>query len=175
MRLRLIPLDLRVRHESLRLCAAQRVACELAFNDPEMVRQSVILANMELNRGASSFGNSCASSQARPFFRAEDVRVRALRHEMGMEDRLDHRLQPSALAPDLIAPRHLPATAGAARADDRASGTRRLAPHRSTRPRWRQRRQNPREILPLTGRIPSEFLNNHSYKGSNSQYRLSDH
>jgi hypothetical protein len=28
-----------------------------------------------------------------------------------MEDRLDHRLQPDALAHDLIAPRHLPAKA----------------------------------------------------------------
>ena len=38
--------DPRYRHESLCLCAAQRVARELAFNDPKIVRQSVILANM---------------------------------------------------------------------------------------------------------------------------------
>src|ERR1700719_3019148 len=102
--------DPRYRHESLRLCAAQRVACELAFNDPKIVRQSVILANMALDRGALVIGQQLPQ-QPGAAFRAEDVRERALRHEMGMEDRLDHRLQPNALAHDLIAPRHLPAKA----------------------------------------------------------------
>jgi len=99
--------DPRYRHESLRLCAAQRVARELAF---KIVRQSVILANMALDRGALVIWQQLRQ-QPGAAFRAEDVRVRALRHEMGMEDRLDHRLQPNALAHDLIAPRHLPAKA----------------------------------------------------------------
>ena len=30
-------------HEPLGLCAAQRVACKLAFNNPEIVRQSIDL------------------------------------------------------------------------------------------------------------------------------------
>ena len=78
-------------HEPLGLCAAQRVACKLAFNNPEIVRQSIILANMALDRGALIIRQQLRQ-QPGASFGAEDVRVWALRHEMGMEDRLDHRL-----------------------------------------------------------------------------------
>jgi hypothetical protein len=77
-------------HEPFCLCAAQLVACELAFNDPEIVRQSIILANMALDRSTLIIRQQLRQ-QPGASFGAEDVRVWALRHEMGMEDRLDHR------------------------------------------------------------------------------------
>src|SRR5436305_14542260 len=81
----------RNRHEPLGLCAAQRVACELAFNDPEIVRQSIILPNMALDRSALIVRQELRQ-QPGAAFGAEALCLWALRHEMGMEDRLDHRL-----------------------------------------------------------------------------------
>ena len=69
----------RNRDEPLGLCAAQRVACELTFDDPKIVRQSVILANMALDRGALVIWQQLRQ-QPGAAFRAEDVCVRALRH-----------------------------------------------------------------------------------------------
>src|SRR6476469_7856283 len=65
-------------HEPLGLCAAQRVACALAFNDPPFVRQSITLANMALDRSALIIRQQLRQ-QPGASFGAEDVRVWAWR------------------------------------------------------------------------------------------------
>jgi hypothetical protein len=66
----------RDRHEPFGLCATQRVACELAFNDPQIFRQSVVLADVALDCGALILWQ-LLRQQPGPAFGAEDIRVLA--------------------------------------------------------------------------------------------------
>jgi hypothetical protein len=98
------------RHQSLRLRAAERVTRELAFQDVQILGQAIVLPQVSFDRGGLVVGQQLPK-QPGAAFRPGNVRVRALRHEMRMQDRLDHRLQADALTHYLIAPGHLPAEA----------------------------------------------------------------
>ena len=58
--------DARNGHEPLDVRVGERVARELALDDPQVVGEPVVLAQMPLHRILSSAGSGCASSQARP-------------------------------------------------------------------------------------------------------------
>lgn len=65
---------------------------------------------MPLDRGGLVVGEYLRQKPGSAL-RSRDVGMRALRHEVGVQNGLDHRLQADSLSHDLIAPRHLPTKA----------------------------------------------------------------
>ncbi len=99
--------DARNGHEPLDLRVGERVARQLALDDSQIVRESVVLAQMPPKRIAL-VGRERLCQEPCPPPWPEQIGVRALRYEVGVQNRLDDSLQSRPLAHDLRASRYLP-------------------------------------------------------------------
>ena len=89
------------------MAAQHLVWRELALDDPQVLSDAAILSHVTFDSLALIVGQVLPQKPS-PSLDAEQVSVRALRHEVGMQDRLRDDLQPRPLAHNLVAPGHLP-------------------------------------------------------------------
>jgi hypothetical protein len=100
--------DARHRHEPFHVGVGQRVAGEFALHRTQVLAEAVVLAQVPRHR-LCLIRRQGLRQQPGPALGTEQVGVRAGRHEMRVQDGLDDRLQPRALAHDLVASRNLSA------------------------------------------------------------------
>ena len=87
-----------------------RDLCDLAVEDGQVLRQPVQLPHVSLD-GCALVVRQRLTGQPRPAARAEQIRMRALRDQMRMQDRMHLVLDPRAMPHDLVAPRRQSALA----------------------------------------------------------------
>ena len=97
----------RDRHQPLHLAAAQRDPAELGVDDPQLLRVEVELAQQRSD-GELLIGRQRLASQPHATLDPEQVRRRATRDQVAMQDRLHLILQPRALPDDVRPARDLP-------------------------------------------------------------------
>jgi len=100
--------DARDRHQSLDLVALERDASQRGVDDPQLLPLEVELAQQRLDRLAL-ITRKILLGQPGPALDPEQVRERAARDQVAMQDRLHLVLQPGALAHDMRPPGDLPA------------------------------------------------------------------
>ena len=93
------------RHQPLDRHIVQRTLRDLAVEDVEVLGETVKLTDMPLDRGALVVGNQLAR-QPCPAAPVEQIRVRTLRDQMRMQDRVYLVLEPGPVPHHLVAPRH---------------------------------------------------------------------
>ena len=96
------------RHQPLDRRIVQHTLRNLSVEEVEVLAKVVKLANVPLDRGALVIGQGLAR-QPRPPRAVEQIRVRALRNQMRMQDRMHLVLEPCPVAHHLVASRNQPA------------------------------------------------------------------
>ena len=95
-------------HQPLDRRIVQRTLCDLAVEQFEILRETVELADMPLDRSAFVVGDRL-TRQPGPAAPIEQIRVRALRDQMRVQDRVHLVFEPRPVAHHLVAPGHQPA------------------------------------------------------------------
>ena len=96
------------RHQPLDRRIVQHTLRNLAVEEVEVLAKAVKLADVPLDRGALVVGQGLAR-QPHPPRAVEQIRVRALRNQVRMQDRIHLVLEPRPVPHYLVASRHQPA------------------------------------------------------------------